>query len=579
MAGLLLGAVWLAVLCAESPAQELATHPAATSAQAATAPAEAESSPATSAPAAPALPRSQRPETIERYAQYYLDLYGGHLKSPDWMARAMGIISLARLDDPRATEKLLKTMRDGAPIVRVYAWEALHGRQTRLEANQRKEWVRTAFELFDKDLFRGELRPSIVSLIEEGGPTELNRNRFWRLFQTTNSIDSTDIRTLWAMGDTLARWHDPELAKKLIEAMSNLQEAYRAEVILSRIGAGIPNSRTMYLESSDFMWGTTQRRWADWFLKAKWKAVAPKDAQPYTGLSRIMPSGEVIRDTADPQWTKDLELKRFRLDQLEVGIALDTTATMAAPLEWVKRDVVKMLRLFELVSREPRIGVTLFRDYGDQYITKSLPLTDNAAALAAALKNETYRGGGDIPEASFEALYELVHRQRWSGSSRAKKVIILLSDAPPHERSLKDLEELTTSAAKKGFVFYPVKVATSQWIQRALRLPNYDPQLTTFDKIAQWGNGKSVSVEFWNQSTSGRWQGVSRPLDPEHSPRVIYRDVLRFVLEEGYRDRVDPFVNILVEYIEDPLREVRVAFAKATPGGRGGRPSDPQAVR
>ncbi len=53
------------------------------------------------------VPMSKRPETIEKFAQYYLDMYGLHLKSHDWMARAMGVISLARLDDPRATALLM----------------------------------------------------------------------------------------------------------------------------------------------------------------------------------------------------------------------------------------------------------------------------------------------------------------------------------------------------------------------------------------------------------------------------------------------------------------------------------------
>jgi hypothetical protein len=88
-----------------------------------------------------------------------------------------------------------------------------------------------------------------------------------------------------------------------------------------------------------------------------------------------------------------------------------------------------------------------------------------------------------------------------------------------------------------------------------------------------------VWVEFWNQSSSGRWQFVSAPLDPEHSPRVVYRDVLKFALEDGYKDKVDPFVSILVEYVEESVPEIRIPFDKAGPPHPGGTPVNPQLSR
>ncbi|MCK4602317.1 MAG: VWA domain-containing protein, partial [Phycisphaerae bacterium] len=363
-----------------------------------------------------------RPEEIEKYLQYYFKMYGKHLKSVDWMARVMGIISLARIDDPRATEMIVGMMcKTGEkPIVRIYAWEALHGRQSRLTAEQRAEWIKTGFRFFESNWLRGDLRLPIVGLIEEGGPTSINKARFARLFATTNSYNPSDIRTLWAMGDMLKRWQNKRLIKGVIESMSNLNDAYRAELILRRVHAGIPRSTTLRRQSSDTMWTTTQKRWAKWFLKQDFSEVEPNQGPLYRGLSNIMPHGEKIRDTADPKWRRDLELRRFRLNQLDVGIALDTTASMARPLEWVKRDVVKMMRMFELISREPRIGVTLYRDHGDRYVVKNIPLSSNARKLSAALRGEGYRGGGDIPEAVYEALVAMIRHQRWSTGTRAK---------------------------------------------------------------------------------------------------------------------------------------------------------------
>ncbi|HUT62277.1 MAG TPA: vWA domain-containing protein [Phycisphaerae bacterium] len=537
---------------------------------------------ATTAPATQPAPTSQRPEVIEKYLQYYFKMYGKHLKSGDWMARVMGIISLARIDDPRATEMLMDMMRKTGekPIVQIYAWEALHGRQTRLAAEQRAEWVKTGLRFFESNWLRGDLRLPIVGLIEEGGPTTRNKARFAALFAMTNSYNPSDIRTLWAMGDLLARWRNKRLLKGLIESMSDLNSAYRAELILRRITTSIPHSHTLYRQSSSTMWGTTQRRWADWFLKQQFSEVEPNQGPMYQGLSAIMPHGEKIVDTADPKWRKDLELRRFRLDQLDVGIALDTTASMARPLEWVKRDVVKMMRMFALISREPRIGVTLYRDYGDRYVVKNIPLSGDAGKLSAALRPETYRGGGDIPEAVLEALVAMIRHQPWSTGTNAKRIIVLVSDAPPQQKTLEDIEGLCKWASrKKGFRIHTVKVRTSRYIERVLHLPNYDPQLTTFDKIAEWGQGKSMWVQFWVQSAIGRWRTTANPPNDEESQRVLFREVLRSALEEGYRDRVNAFVDILLEYVEEPLKETRIAFGPAGRGGGGGPPTNPQSQR
>jgi len=542
----------------------------------------AEAEPATAAGTGSRGPvhMSKTPEAIEKFTRYYLDMYGKHLRSQDWMARAMAVISLARIDDPRATERLMLVMRtDKEAIVRIYAWEALHARQDRLTGEQRALWINTAYRMAEKGQLRGDLRVGLVGLIEERGPTAENKRLIKRIFAETDSINPSDIRTLWAVGDTLKRWRSGTLIRWLIERMKVLDDAYRAELVLQRVHEGIESHAKLRMESSEVMWGTTYRRWAKWFKAQDFKEVRVCDCRPYTGHGEIMPPGEVIADTAAPKWRQDLELPRFHLDQLDVGLALDTTASMRRPLEWIKRDVVKMMRAFELISREPRIGVTLYRDQGDEYVTRTIPLTDNAKALQARLVPERPKGGGDVPEAVYEALVEMVRHQKWSPSERARKVIVVMSDAPPKENSLDRIQALVAEAVKRGFTFHTIKVRTSKYIERVMKLPNYDKEMTTFDRIARWGDGTSTWVQFWAQSQNNpRWQDTASPVDGNTAERVILRQVLRAVLEKGYQNRVDPFIGVLLEYVEQPLKETRRPFPRATPGRRG-RPHDPQMTR
>lgn len=327
------------------------------------------------------------------------------------------------------------------------------------------------------------------------------------------------------------------------------------------------------------MWGTTYKRWIEWFKEQSFTEIQPGEATPYVGGGQIMPPGEKIADTSEPKWRRDLELRRFHLDQLDVGLALDATGSMGRPLEWIKRDVVKMMRAFELISREPRIGVTLYRDHGDEYVTRNIPLTESAKDLQKRLAPAGPKGGGDIPEAVLEALVTMVKHQKWSPSPKARKVVVIMSDAPPQEKTLGTIEKFVNIWADRGFQFHCIKVRTSKYVERRLKLPNYDKQLTTLDRIAAWGNGTSEWVAFWTQSQMNpRWRGTARPTEGNMAERIILRQVLRAALDVSYRQRVDAFIGVLLEYVEEPLKETRKPFPKVTPHP-GGPPRDPQMNR
>ncbi len=530
--------------------------------------------PATTQPAS--TKASRKAAKIEKFINYYLEMYGKHLKSKDWMARTMAVISLARIDDPRTTNMLMEVMIcDKTRIVRVYAWEAIHARQDRLTPEQRKQWVASAFKLAKKNSFRGDLRLGLVGLLKAGGPTARNKKILKHLFENTNSLDPGDIRTLEAMGDTLREWQSPDLIKGLIGMMSQLDYAYRAEFVLRCVHGGIEPAMTLRKKSSDEMWGRTQKRWMQWYKQTEFKEIDPGAGDSYTELSKIMPKGEKITDSNDKKWSKDLELSRLRLKHLQVGFAIDSTGSMGSVVQWIKRDVVKMMRAFELISREPRISVLLYRDRGDAYVVQGVPLIGSGEKLAFSLRNASAKGGGDIPEAVYEALYTIIKKQKWSKSSSARKVIVLVGDAPPQEKSLEKIEKLVNSSVRKQFKFFCIKVR-SRYRNRK-KLPNYDRALATYDKIAEWGKGKSIWVDFRGRYHSSRNTGVARPQSENDSDRVVLREVLKALLEEGYRDRVDPFVDVLLEYVEAPVKEKRNPFGPWHRGTGGGKWVDPQA--
>jgi Mg-chelatase subunit ChlD len=78
-----------------------------------------------------------------------------------------------------------------------------------------------------------------------------------------------------------------------------------------------------------------------------------------------------------------------------------------------------------------RIGLVLFKDYCCEFLNRVYPFTKNFTALQRSINNVRVGGGGDIPEAVFEALYAGATGLNWELD---KRIMILIGDAPPHPR-------------------------------------------------------------------------------------------------------------------------------------------------
>ncbi len=509
-------------------------------------------------PARPQTPvEAALSKKIDQMVEFYLEMYGKHLQRGDWITRAMAVISLSRMDDPRVTAKLLEVLAgDAHKAVRVYAWEALHARNGSLGEPQRQQWLSAGMGLAERGLMRGDLRVGLLGAMAATAPTPAARRLFMQFFATTNSLDPDDIPTLAAMRQALAKWRDGELIKALVVEMDKLDNAYRAEYVLAGLNSGVPAAMTHQRDGSEAMWKQTQLAWAEWFKKTHPADKADEKLQPYAGQSALLAPPEKIADPADPKWRKDLELGRLSLDQLDVTFAVDSTGSMIQVVEWVKRDVLKMMRSFGAISREPRIGVVFYRDHGDEYVVQLHSLTDRGDELEQAIRGATAKGGADVPEAVYEALATAATKQKWSSGDRARKVIVLVGDAPPHENTLEEIDKLVDAAAAKGFRFHCIKARTA-W---------GGADLSSFDRIAEHGKGKSFWVNFPAVAADGTGRtGIASPRVSGDPHRQIVGEVLKSILTEAYHDRAEPFVNVLLECLKDHVPEKRMAFGPAPP--------------
>ena len=139
---------------------------------------------------------------------------------------------------------------------------------------------------------------------------------------------------------------------------------------------------------------------------------------------------------------------------IDIVICLDTTGSMKNHFEDIRKDLVPMLG--QTLGGSPcRIGMVLFKDYFEEYLTRPIAFTSDLNQIQRTLNGIIPRGGKDIPEAVYEALYDAAVRFNWEAESR---LIILIGDAPPHLRQRGRISrEMTINAiAERNIQVVPI---------------------------------------------------------------------------------------------------------------------------
>jgi hypothetical protein len=302
-----------------------------------------------------------------------------------------------------------------------------------------------------------------------------------------------------------------------------------------------------------------------------------------------MPLASVNPD--DKSWRKDLELRRPSLKSFDVDFLVDVSGSMDPALAWLRKDVKAMMNGLGVVSLEPRIGLTFYRDRGDAFVTRLVNLTGNANQLMDALAKMDCAGGGDVPEAVLAAMTDALKNNPWNTSTSGRKVVVLVADAPGHPEEQTAAVDLAKQSAERGFRIHAVKLQSSYAA----------PDQSGLDALAVAGKGVSLSAPaaelteaaLRTKPTTGLNRG--RPMLPvppaDGATRVAYappaytppvapprnadepfipapgpvgRRVLTTVLVDAispaYADRVEPMAAVLWELLQDPSVEKQPPF-------------------
>jgi hypothetical protein len=513
-------------------------------------------------------------------AAYLASTYEKLLQSKDWIDRGLALVSLSRLPGPVATDRILKSLQsDQTPAVRMVAWECLLARAQFLDEAQWKKWRDATAPLVRTGAFRGQARVGLLRMLAASEPTSGAKKQWLITFAETSARQAQDMPVLDALAETLKTWRSRDLLQFLFEQLSVTDNAYRAEYVLHKAGVDTPWAG----ERSDIghhpMWKFAIENYARWWRenRAEWKEIRkPPDEVWRTLKPHFVPAPdlEIAIDRHAPQWKQELEIGTPDLRGLDVVFVIDATGSMWQVINYFKSDVAHILRATSLVSTNPRIGLTFYRDHGDAFVTRTLPLTNKLNELQQALALMDARGGGagDPPEAVYEGLLDALKKNPWDWGERSRRAVVLIGDAPPKPPTQAACEDVARQCAEKGVALYVVKATPHA--------------LEEFAAIAAAAKRDAVAIDDvrihdWPYDLPRlRGNAEHTALAPPAGPRSVDRQVLGGILGDAinpqFRDRVDPLVAIMLALTTEYVPEKREVFGVASPPSPG-VPTDPQA--
>jgi len=188
--------------------------------------------------------------------------------------------------------------------------------------------------------------------------------------------------------------------------------------------------------------------------------------------------------------------------KIEVVFVLDTTGSMSGLIDAAKEKIWSIASTMASAQTAPdiKMGLVAYRDRGDAYVTKSVPLSNDLDSMYAKLMDFQADGGGDTPESVNQGLYDAVNKMQWNDDQQTYKVVFLVGDAPAHMDYNDDVKypETMALAKQKGII-----INTIQAGQDATTTANWQ-------KVASLGNGDYFQVE-----QSGNAIAIATPFDKE----------------------------------------------------------------
>lgn len=168
-----------------------------------------------------------------------------------------------------------------------------------------------------------------------------------------------------------------------------------------------------------------------------------KNAQPYPQETNVV----------------KLDIASKPSNNVDIFFIVDATGSMGDELHYLQAELYNIIDKVKQnqANLNVRMGSLVYRDHGDDYLTRKSSFDPDINKTLAFLKKQRADGGGDTPEAVDEALFQAIECEKWQ-SNALSRIAFLILDAPAHEdaRSVQRVQQQIQKAAEKGIRIVPL---------------------------------------------------------------------------------------------------------------------------
>jgi hypothetical protein len=142
---------------------------------------------------------------------------------------------------------------------------------------------------------------------------------------------------------------------------------------------------------------------------------------------------------------------------LDIALVIDTTGSMGDELQYLQSEFDALSSAIEAQypQAEQRWALVVYRDEGDEYVTRSFDFEAAGGAFRNRLGAQSAGGGGDYPEASDAALAAM-NQLAWRSDPATARLAFWVADAPHHIDRASALAAAVDVAASQDVHLYPV---------------------------------------------------------------------------------------------------------------------------
>lgn len=168
-------------------------------------------------------------------------------------------------------------------------------------------------------------------------------------------------------------------------------------------------------------------------------------------------SGLLDFSAAEHEAARDLFEQRAPHVTLDVSLVIDTTGSMGDELSYLQTEFVAISSAIEAKypDAEQRWSLVLYKDEGDQYVTRWFDFRSDALEFRGRLAEQSASGGGDFPEAP-DAAFEILNQLAWRSDPSTARLAFWVADAPHHAENAAALQTGIEGAMGQDIHIYPV---------------------------------------------------------------------------------------------------------------------------